>query len=65
MNEIITEKEKDRIILFHGKDVSSKKFQKIMNRKSNSSLFRIILINSAVIVSLIMIIFLLVNTIEI
>jgi hypothetical protein len=65
MNENITEKEKDRIILFHGKDIRSKKFQKIMNRKSNSSLFRIILINSAVIVSLIMIIFLLVNTIGI
>ena len=65
MNESITEKEKDRIILFHGKDVSSKKFQKIMNRKSNSSLFRVVLINAAMIVGLIMIIFLLVNTIGI
>ena len=65
ISESITEKEKDRIILFHGKDVSSKKFQKKINRKSKSSLFRVILINSALIVGLIMIIFLLVNTIGI
>ncbi len=64
MSESITEKE-DEIILFHGKDVRSKKFQKKINRKSNSSLFRVVIINSAIIVGLIMIIFILVNTIGI
>ena len=65
MSESITEKEKDRILLFHGKDVRSKKFQKKINRKSKSSLFRVVIINSAIIVGLIMIIFILVNTIGI
>ena len=65
MSESITEKEKDRILLFHGKDVRSKKFQKRINRKSKSSLFRVVIINAAIIVGLIMIIFLLVNTIGI
>ena len=65
INESIMEKEKDGIILFHGKDIRSKKFQKRINRTSNSSLFRVILINAAIIVSIIMIIFLLVNTIGI
>ena len=65
MNESITEKQKNGIILFHGKDIRSKKFQKRINRTSNSSLFRVILINAAIIVSIIMIIFLLVNTIGI
>ena len=63
MSENKTEKNKERIILFHGQDVRSKKFQKNINRKSKSSLFRVIIINSVVIVSLLMIIFLLVNTV--
>lgn len=63
INESSTEKDKDVIILFHGKDVRSKKFQKRMNRKSKSSLFRVVIINAAVIVGLIMIVFLLVNMI--
>ena len=65
MSESITEKEEDRIILFHGKDVHSKKFQKRINRKSKSSLFRVIIINSVLIIGLIMIVLLLVNTIGI
>jgi len=63
MSENKTEKNKERIILFHGQDVRSKKFQKNINRKSKSSLFRVIIFNSVVIVSLLMIIFLLVNTV--
>ena len=62
-SESIIEKEKERIILFHGEDVRSKKFQKRINRKSKSSLFRVIIINSALIIGLIMIVFLLVNTV--
>ncbi len=61
MSESVTKKEKDRIILFHGEDIHSKKFQKRMHRTSNSSLFRVILINAALIVSVIIIIILLVN----
>ncbi|MHA1191400.1 MAG: hypothetical protein ACTSP9_03780 [Promethearchaeota archaeon] len=65
MSENIMENEEDRIILFHGKDVRSKKFQKKINRKSKSSLFRVVIINAGILVGLIMIIFLLVNTIGI
>ncbi|MHA1670957.1 MAG: hypothetical protein ACTSV5_10345 [Promethearchaeota archaeon] len=65
LSECITEKEKDKIIRFHGKDIHSKKFQKRINRKSKSSLFRVVIINATIIVGLIMIIFILVNTIGI
>jgi hypothetical protein len=51
------EKKKD-VIYFHGKDVRSKKFQKRINRKSNTSLAYALLINSIIIVVLIMIIWL-------
>ena len=64
MSEKIMENEEDRIILFHGKDVRSKKFQKKINRKSKSSLFRVVIINAGILIGLIMIIFLLVNTIN-
>ena len=63
INESSTEKDKDVIILFHGKDIHSKKFQKRINQKSKSSLFRVVIINAAVIIGLIMIVFVLVNTI--
>lgn len=65
MSESITKKEKDRIVFFHGEDIRSKKFQKRIHRTSNSSLFRVVIINAALIVSVIIIIALLVNTIGI
>ncbi|MBY9004125.1 MAG: hypothetical protein KGD73_09165 [Candidatus Lokiarchaeota archaeon] len=63
INESSTEKDKDVVMLFHGKDIRSKKFQKRINRKSKSSLFRVVIINAAVIIGLILIVFVLVNTI--
>ncbi|MFX0020390.1 MAG: hypothetical protein ACFFAK_07610 [Promethearchaeota archaeon] len=46
-------REKHRFVYFHGKDIRTKKFQKHINRKSR--LTKVILTNSVIIVSLILI----------
>ncbi|MFX0026424.1 MAG: hypothetical protein ACFE8M_08400 [Candidatus Hermodarchaeota archaeon] len=46
-------KEKCQIVYFHGKDIRTKKFQKHINRKSK--LYKVILVNSVIIASLILI----------
>ncbi|MFX0057706.1 MAG: hypothetical protein ACFE85_06975 [Candidatus Hodarchaeota archaeon] len=55
--------EERETIFFHGKDVRSKKFQKRMNRKSNTTLAYAILINSIIIIGLIMVIWIVITTI--
>jgi hypothetical protein len=54
MSESVSEKEK-KVVYFHGKDVRDKKFQKKINRKA--SLGRAIIINTALIVGVIMVLF--------
>ena len=63
MSERVLKEEKDKIILFHGQDIHSKKFQKRINQKSKKSLFRVILINSIIIISLILLVILVFNII--
>ncbi|MFX1493674.1 MAG: hypothetical protein ACFFBZ_05280 [Promethearchaeota archaeon] len=46
-------KKKHQIVYFHGKDIRTKKFQKHINSKSK--LHKVILVNSVIIVSLILI----------
>jgi len=46
-------KENYRFVIFHGKDIRTKKFQKKINRKAK--LNRIILVNSVIIIAIIMV----------
>lgn len=54
-------KEKHQFVYFHGKDIRTKKFQKHINRKSR--LTKVILTNSVIIVSLILIIWMILSCI--
>jgi len=54
MSESVSEEEKKDIMYFHGKNIYSKKFQKRIRRKA--SLTRAILINTAIIVISILIV---------
>jgi len=58
VSEKIQEKvdEEKANIYFHGKDIRSKKFQKRINQKSNTTLAYAIIINSIIIIGLIAII---------
>lgn len=47
MSENISEEEKKKMMYFHGKDIYSKKFQKLIHKKA--SLTRAILINTTII----------------
>ena len=57
VSESVAEDDK-RVIYFHGKDIRDKKFQKNINKKA--SLTRAILINAALIIGIISIIFIIV-----
>jgi hypothetical protein len=63
-NESTTEKEKDVIMFFYGKDIHSKTSKKRLNQKISFSLAKVVLMNAAIIIGLILIISLLVNTIK-
>ena len=53
-SESVSEEKEENIIYFHGKDIYSKKFQKLIHKKA--SLTRTILINTAIIVISILIV---------
>ncbi|MFX0181128.1 MAG: hypothetical protein ACFE78_13160 [Candidatus Hodarchaeota archaeon] len=54
MSESVSEEKKNDIIYFHGENIYSKKFQKRLHKKA--SLTRAILINTAIIVVFILIV---------